>query len=91
MIQAISELALSFIMGFKQIMAYLKLHRALTHFDTEKRQHILSRAIWLASVVVALTVTDAARDKPHRQNEPCCSGRGNALCILRTSRENGRG
>lgn len=90
MIQAIRELALSFTTGFKQTMAYLKLHRALTHFDTEERQRILSRASWLASVVVVLTVTEAASDKPHRQNEPCCARRGNALCILRTSRENGR-
>lgn len=71
-------------------MAYLKLHRALTHFDTEKRQHILRCAIWLASVVVVLGLMQES-DKLHRQNEPCCSRRGNALCILRTLRENGRG
>lgn len=61
MIQAIKEFSLSFITGFKQIMAYLKLHGALTHFDTEKRQRVLSCAIWLASVVVVLTVTDVGK------------------------------
>lgn len=60
MIWAIRELSLRSIEGFKQIMAYLKLHKALIHFDTRKRQHILSSAIWLASMVV-ITVTNVGR------------------------------